>query len=93
MNVIDSRKSVAYVDIAQKLWENFKKSYVVPNIYRIHKLKAKITSCKQNKQDAVYFFSRLTGSWSELDNSFKIPPSKCEMAAKMAKYIEEEKVH
>jgi len=76
-----------------KLWENIKTRYVMPNIPKIHKLKAEITSCKQNKQDVVDFFSRLMGLWSELDNSIKISPYKCETAAKMAKYIEEEKVH
>ena len=63
MNVIDPKlhKSVAYVNSAQKLWENIQKRYAVPNIPKIHKLKAEITSCKQNKQDIVDFFSRLVG--------------------------------
>jgi len=62
MNVIDPRlrKSVAHVDTAQQLWENFKKRYDVPSPPRIHKLKAEIASCKQDKQDVVDFFSKLT---------------------------------
>ena len=49
-NVIEPtlHKSVAYVDSAQKLWENIKKRYVVANIPKIHKLKSEIASSKQN---------------------------------------------
>ena len=49
MNVIEPKlhKSVAYVDSAQKLWENIKKRHAVANIPKIHKLKAEIASCKQ----------------------------------------------
>jgi len=61
----------------------FKKRYDVPNIPRIHKLKAEIASCKQNKQAVVDLFSRLMGLWSELDNYIKIPPGKCNTMAKM----------
>ena len=51
MNVIDPRihTCVAYVDTTQHLWENIKKRYDVPNIPRVHKLKAEIASYKQNK--------------------------------------------
>ena len=94
MSVIDLRlhKSVSYVDTAQQLWDNIKKRYDVLNIPRVHKLQTEIASCKQNK-DVVDFFARLIGLGSELDNSIKIPPCKCEIPAKMVKYMEEEKVH
>jgi len=50
MNVIEPKlhKSVAYINSAQKLWKTIKKRYVVPNIPKIHKLKAEIASSKQN---------------------------------------------
>jgi len=78
---MDSRlhQPVAYVDRVQQLWKNIKKMCDVPNIPVIHKLNAQIASCKQNKQDVVDFFSRLMGLCTELDNSIKIPPCKCEM--------------
>ena len=58
MNVIDPKlhKSVAYVDSAQKLWENIKKRYAVANIPKIHKLKAEIASCKQNSQEVGIYY-------------------------------------
>jgi len=63
MNVIDPKlhKSATYVDFAQKLWENIQKPYAIPNLPKIHKLKAEIVSCKPNKQDIADFFSRLVG--------------------------------
>lgn len=49
MNVIDPRlhSSLAYIDTAQKLWENIKKRYSVPDVPRMHHLKVEIASCKQ----------------------------------------------
>jgi len=95
MNVIDPKlhKSVAYVDSAQKLWKNIQKRYAIPNILKIHKLKAEIASRKQNKQDIIDFFSRLVGLWNELDGYIKIPACTCGLAAKITKLLEDEKVH
>jgi len=58
MNVIDPKLhvGVAYVDSAQTMWENIRKRYLVPNVPRIHHLKARIASCKQEGQAVVDFF-------------------------------------
>jgi len=42
MNVIDPKLhgSIAYVNAAHAMWENIRKRYSIPNIPRIHKLKA-----------------------------------------------------
>ena len=95
MNVIKTKlhKSIAYVDSAQKLWENIKKRYAVANIPKIHKLKAEIASCKQNGEEVVEFFSRLMGLWNELDNYIKIPSCTCRSAKKIMKTMEEDKIH
>ena len=66
---------------------------MVPNIPTIHRLKTKIASCKQNKQDVVDFLSKLMGLWNELDNYVKIPACTCGAIAKIAKFMEEDKVH
>jgi len=57
MNAKDPKlhTSFAYVRSTKVLWENIRKSYLVPNIPKIHQLKAQITSCKQNKQEMVDF--------------------------------------
>jgi len=84
---------MAYVDSAQKLWENVKKRYAVANIPKIHRLKAEIASYKQNNEEVVEFFSRLIGLWNELDNYIKTPPCKCGSTEKIIKTMEEDKIH
>ena len=61
MNVIEPRlhKGVAYVDSAQKLWENIKKGYPVANVPKIHKLKVEIASHQQNGHQVIEFFPSL----------------------------------
>jgi len=83
--VIDPKlhTSFAYVTSAKALWENIHKYYSVPNVPKIHQLKAQIVSCKQNKQEVVEFLNRLAGLWNELGNYVKIPHWKCEAAAKI----------
>ena len=95
MNVIDPRlhSSLAYVDTAQKLWENIKKRYSVPNVPRIHHLKAEIASCKQGNQELVEFFSKLMSLWNELGNYDKIPTCTWDAAEEMSKMLEQDKVH
>ena len=89
MNVIEPKlhMSVAYVNSAQKLWENIKKRYVVAIIPKIHRLKAKIASCKQDSQEVVEFFS------NELDTYVKIPACTCRSAEKIVKAMEHDKIH
>jgi len=94
MNVIDPKlhPSMACVDTAQKMWENIWKRYSIPNIPRIHQLKAAIASCKQG-QEVVDFFSQLMSLWNELDNYTKALSCTCGAAKKMATMLEQEKVH
>ena len=85
--------SFAYVTSAKALWENIHKYYSVPNVPKIHQLKAQIVSCKQNKQEVVEFFNRLARLWNELGNYVKIPECKCETAVKIAKFMDDDKAH
>ena len=94
-NAINPRlhTSFAHVKSAQILWENIHKRYSVPNVPKIHQLKAQIASCKQDKQEVIEFFNRLVGLWNELGNYVKIPTCKCDTAAKIVKFIEDDKAH
>ena len=65
----------------------------MPNVPKIHQLKAQIASCKQDKQEVVEFFNRHVGLWNELENYVKISVCKCEAASKIAKFIEDDKAH
>jgi len=95
MNVIDPKlhTSFAYAKSVGALWENIHKRYSIPNVPKIHQLKAQIASCKQNKQEVVEFFNRLVGLWNELGNYVKIPDCKCGAAAKIARFMEDDKAH
>lgn len=44
-------------------------------------------------QDIVEFFSKLMSLWNELGNYVKIPTCTCDAAEKMAKMLEQDKVH
>ena len=85
--------SIAYADSAQAIWENIRKRYAVPNIPKIHQLKAEITLCKQGSLKVVEFFSKLMGLWNELGNYVKNPICTCETAAKYAKMAEDDRIH
>jgi len=65
----------------------------VPNVSKVHQLKAQIASCKQEKQEVIEFFNRLVGLWNELGNYVKIPNCKCKATEKIVKFIEEDKAH
>jgi len=74
MNVINPKLhlSVAYVDSAQRMWDNIQKRYFVPNVPRIHQLKAAIALSKQEGSDVVDFFWKLMSLWNELENYMKL---------------------
>ena len=95
MNVIDPKlhASVAYAHSAYAIWENIRKRYSVPNIPRIHKLKAEIASCKQGNMDVVEFFSKLMSLWNELSNYIRVPECKCGAADTILQLAEQDKVH
>jgi len=95
MNVIDPKlhPSAAYVDSAQRMWENIRKRYSIPNVPRIHQLKAAIASCRQEEQEVVDFFSQLMSLSNELDDYTKVPSCTYGAVEMMAKMLEQEKVH
>ena len=78
MNVIDPKlhPSMAYVDIAHRMWENIRKRYSISNVPRIHQLKVVIASCRQEGQQVVDFLSQLMSLWNELDNYTKVTSCK-----------------
>ena len=59
LNLIDPKlhASTAFVDSAQAIWENIQKRYLVPNVPKIHRLKAEIASCKQGNLEVIDFFN------------------------------------
>ena len=92
LNVVDPKlhASIAYADSAEAIWENIQKRYAIPNVPKIHRLKAAIASSKQGNLDVVEFFSKLMGLWNELENIIKCPTCMCEAASKYAKMVEED---
>jgi len=62
----------------------------VPKIY---KLKTEIASCKQGNLQVIELLSKLMGLWNELENNIRVPISKCGVAEKMTKMMEDDKIH
>lgn len=94
MNDIDPKlhASIAYADSSQAVWENIQKRYVVPNVPKIHRLKAEIASCKQGNMYVIEFFSKLMGLWNELENTIKHPTCTSQAAGNYAKMAEQDRV-
>ena len=86
-------RSVAYVDSAKKMWENIQKRYSIPNVPKIHQLKAAIAISKQEEQEVVDFFNKLMRLWNNLDNYVKWPTCTCGAAEEIAKAVERHKIH
>ena len=82
-----------YADSAQAIWENIRKRYSVPNVPKIHNLKAQITSCKQGNLEVVEFFSKLMGLWGELEGCIKRPVCTYKAADEYIKMAENDKAH
>ena len=93
-NVIDPKlhASTAYADPAQAIWENIQKRYSIPNVPKIHQLKAEIASCKQDNLKVVEFFTKLMALWNELGNYVQYLKCTCDAAKKYAKMAEGDQV-
>ena len=100
INGIESKlcTSIAFVETAAAMWENLRERYAMANTSKIHQFKADIAECKQEGLDAVEFYSKLIGMWSELSNYTKIPQCtcrkcECNVGGKVVKMIEQEQTH
>jgi len=60
---------------------------------KINWLKAEVTLCKQGNLEVVKYFSTLMGLCNGHDTYVKHPTCMCEVAAKYAKMVEDDKDH
>jgi len=95
LNVIEPRRhaSTDYADLAPAIWESIQKRYSVPNMPKVHQLKAKIASCKQGNLKVVDFFNKRMGLWNELENCVKRPNCNYGAMEKYVKLAENDKAH
>ncbi|XP_057418047.1 uncharacterized protein LOC130712224 [Lotus japonicus] len=100
MNTIEPtlRSTVTYMENAKELWEDFRERFSVVNGLRIQQLKADLADCKQQGMTMVAYFGKLKTLWDELANYEQIPRCscggcKCDIASKLEKRREEERVH
>ncbi|KAJ1423125.1 Retrotransposon gag domain [Sesbania bispinosa] len=92
------RSTVTYAENAKELWEDIRDRFSVVNGPRIQQLKAELANCKQQGMTMVSFYGKLKTLWDELANYEQIPRClcggcKCDIASKLEKRREEERVH
>ncbi|WVY98728.1 hypothetical protein V8G54_030879 [Vigna mungo] len=100
MNTIEPtlRSTVTYAETAKELWEDIKDCFSVVNGPRIQQLKVELADCKQQGMTMVSYYGKLKSLWDELANYEQIPRCscggcKCDIAYKLEKRREEERVH
>ncbi|KAJ1399233.1 Retrotransposon gag domain [Sesbania bispinosa] len=92
------RSTVTYVENAKELSEDIRDRFSVVNGPRIQQLKAELADCKQQGMTMVAYYGKLKTLWDELANYEQIPRCscggcKCDIASKLEKRREEERVH
>ncbi|KAJ1375273.1 Zinc finger, CCHC-type, partial [Sesbania bispinosa] len=92
------RSTVTYAENAKELWEDIRDRFSVVNGPMIQQLKAELADCKQQGMTMVSYYGKLKTLWDELANYEQIPRCscggcKCDIASKLEKRREEERVH
>ncbi|XP_017415208.2 uncharacterized protein LOC108326303 isoform X5 [Vigna angularis] len=92
------RSTIAYMENAKDLWDDIKERFSIVNGPRIQQLKSKLAECKQQGMTMVAYYGKLKILWDELANYEQIPQCKCggckcNIATKLEKRREEERVH
>ncbi|KAJ1386322.1 Retrotransposon gag domain [Sesbania bispinosa] len=90
--------TVTYAENAKELWEDIRDRFSVVNGPRIQQLKAELANCKQQGMTMVSYYGKLKTLWDELTNYEQIPRClcggcKCDIASKLEKRREEERVN
>lgn len=92
------RSTMTYVENAKDLWEDIKERFSVTNGPRIQQLKAELANCKQQGLSMSEYYGKLKTLWDELTNYEQIlqcicRDCKCDVASRLERRREEEKVH
>lgn len=87
------RSTITFITNAQKLRENLKQRFAVGNKVRIHQLMEQLASCRQNGEQVIDYFGRLSIKWEEMQTYRPSPPCTCSAARIYEKEREDERVH
>ena len=92
------RSTISYTDTVKEMWEDIKERFSVVNGPRIQQLESDLARCKQGGMSMVTYYGKLKILWDELGNYEQSPACscgkcKCNIASKLEKRREEEKVH
>uniref|UniRef100_A0A803MV59 Retrotransposon Copia-like N-terminal domain-containing protein n=1 Tax=Chenopodium quinoa TaxID=63459 RepID=A0A803MV59_CHEQI len=93
------RATIGDYDDAQLLWFNLKNRYCVVNGTRICRLKNSLSSCRQEKKEAVAsYFGRLSKFWDELHTYLTVQTCSCglctcNIVSQVERLREEDHVH
>ncbi|XP_010440298.1 PREDICTED: uncharacterized protein LOC104723608 [Camelina sativa] len=88
------KATVTFVSSAQDLWEDLQHRFSVGNKVRVHQIKAKLASCKQEGQSVMEYYGRLCNLWDELKNYCVSPVCPCGVTlSDIVTERDEEKLH
>ncbi|XP_019442216.1 PREDICTED: uncharacterized protein LOC109346932 [Lupinus angustifolius] len=92
------RSTISYMENARDLWDDIKERFSVVNGPRIQQLKSELAGCKQGAVSMVTYYGKMKSLWDELANYEQIHictcrGCTCDIASKLEKRQEEERVH
>ncbi|XP_019092352.1 PREDICTED: uncharacterized protein LOC109129155 [Camelina sativa] len=86
--------TMTFVSSEQELWEELQYRFSIGNKVRVHQIKAKLASCRQDGQSVMEYYGRLCNLWEELKN-YRVSPV-CSCGVTLSAIVEErdeEKLH
>ncbi|KAF7821316.1 retrovirus-related Pol polyprotein from transposon TNT 1-94 [Senna tora] len=92
------RSTISHMENVKDLWEDIRQHFSMGNGPRVQQLRSDLANCKLNGEAIVTYYGKLKMLWDELGNYEQIPVCsctgcKCDVAAKLEKKAEEDKVH
>ncbi|KAF7839183.1 retrovirus-related Pol polyprotein from transposon TNT 1-94 [Senna tora] len=92
------RSTISHMENVKDLWEDIRQRFSMGNGPRVQQLRSDLANCKLNGEAIVTYYGKLKMLWDELGNYEQIPVCsctgcKCDVAAKLEKKAEEDKVH
>ncbi|KAF7821761.1 retroelement pol polyprotein-like [Senna tora] len=92
------RSTISHMDSVRDLWEDIKQRFSFGNGPRVQQLRSDLANCKLNGEAIVTYYGKLKIIWDELSNYEQMPVCscagcKCDLAAKLEKKQEEDRVH
>lgn len=88
------KSTVTFITDAHELWDELTHRFSVGNNVRVHQIKTRLASCRQDGQAVVEYYGRLCKLWDELKSYRSNPVCSCGATLSViVKERDEEKLH